>query len=175
MFAAAQDLARQRGQLGEGVGASLDQSSLSQTSFALKTKEGKLIARIRLPEVRRMLRFRQRLASQSVARAQGGPEAQLTMMDMRMRLRLRSDEERAVVWAISYGRRFPYVGAWWRHVLIGAALLLLGVVPGVIYFIWLGGRYSTYRKDLSDLVTRWRSLGKQDPDPSFFRLYKLNN
>ncbi|SBO43209.1 hypothetical protein [Cyanobium sp. NIES-981] len=174
LFAAAQDIARQQGLLDEGTTASLEQSVLSRTSFALKTEEGTLIARLPLPEVRRMLRFRHRQARLAVSRFDSSANLGLAApMDPRQRLRLRSDEDRALVWAISQGRRFPCIGPWWRHLLIAAALLLLGVLPGVVYLVWLASRYRKHRQALNELVIRWRSLGKQDPDPSFFRLYSL--
>lgn len=185
LFAAAQDIARQKGALGEGIGASLEQSVLSRASFALKTQEGKLILRIPLQEVRAMLRYRQGLASHIASRSNDVTLLTQWDMDLRQRLRLCNEEMRALVWAISQGRRFPTPIPWSRNVAIGAIVVLLAVAPGglggvrlvlflvpaVAYWIWLISRYVAYRKAVEDLIMRWRMNGKRDPDSSFFKLY----
>lgn len=173
LFAAAQDIARLEGRLAEGVHASLEHSVIGRSGYALKTRGGQVIDRIPLSWVREMLRFRQRVARRTVGDASVNVAGVVNVLDLRQRLRLRSDEERSLVWAISHGRRFPYVGSMPRHDLIALGLLILGVLPGVAYLVRLSKRYADYRKHLYDLVTSWRSLGKQVPDPSFFSLYGL--
>jgi hypothetical protein len=175
LFAAAQDLARQRGQLEEGMTASYARSVLSRTSYAIKTANGALVARLPLPDVREMLRFRQRVARRVLDFSFQRDGVLPNAIDLRRQVRLSSEEDRALVWAISQGRRYPYLGSWKRHALLSTVLLLLGVVPGVLYLLRLRRQYSTYRSNLLNLVARWRSHGKQDPDPSFFSLYDLDS
>ncbi|MFQ6537793.1 MULTISPECIES: hypothetical protein [Aphanothece] len=174
LFAAAQDIARQQGKLSDGLRASLEQSVLSRTSLALKTSEGKLIARVALPEARRMLAYRRQVAREllQLSKAEVTRPGRPPEVD-KQTLRMQEEKVRALAWAIGSGRRFPYMGSRRRHTLITVLLLLCGVLPGIVYLIWLWRRSEEYGKLLDQLLSRWRALGRPDPALNFFTLYNL--
>ena len=185
LFAAAQDVARQQGRLDDGRLASFETSAMTISSYALKTKDGELIARIPLIEARQMLSFRRKIASQLVRRVDAvttpkGRSAQLNLQQ----IRLQDEKVRAMAWALSHGRRFPYMGSQQEHALIALVLLFFGILPGLLaetleiallgtipciaYLIWLYGRTRAHRKIRAELLSRWRGLGRPDPAESFF-------
>jgi hypothetical protein len=174
LFAGAQDGARQQGKLAEGLFASLEHSSLTRSSYALKTETGHLLARVPLVKAREMLSFRRQLARQVLGKLKVEIMKESTTKVERRQIRLQDEQIRALAWAIGEGRRFPYQGSKTKQALITLALLLCCVVPGVVYYV-VGVRKprQRYQQDLNKLVMRWRTLGKPDPPDSFFALYDL--
>lgn len=174
LFAGAQDLARQQGKMEEGRFASFDNAVLGRSSYALKTSEGLLIARVPLTEVREMLAFRRQLARRLMKKAKVEVRKGSSASVERQKIRLQDEEVRALAWAIGEGKRFPYEGSETKRGLITLALLLCCLLPGFIYY-WYGvlKPRSQYKKDLDQLVLRWRTRGKPDPPASFFALYDL--
>jgi hypothetical protein len=174
LFAGAQDVARQQGKLAEGLFASYEASVLGRSSYALKTAEGRLIERVPLGEVRQMLGFRRELARQLLKKATEEVRKNKLARVERKHVRLQQDEVRALAWAIGEGKRFPYAGSENKRALITLGLLLCCVVPGLVYY-WYGvlKPRDQYKKDLDQLVMRWRSRGKPDPPESFFALFDL--
>lgn len=174
LFAAAQDIARQQGKLGEGVNASFDASPIGRSSYALKTAAGQLITRVPLVEAREMLAYRRKVARQLFANMKVEVMKESTAAVEKRQVRLQKEEVRALAWAIGEGRRFPYQGSETKRGLIMLALLLCCLVPGFVYY-WFGvlKPRRQYQEDLDNLVLRWRTLGKPDPPQSFFALYDL--
>lgn len=174
LFAGAQDVARQQGKMAEGLFASYDNSALGRSSYALKTNDGLLIARVALNEARDMLAYRRSLARRLMKKAKVEVKKGSTPSVERQQIRLQDEEVRALAWAISEGKRFPYEGSETKRGLIMLALLLCCLLPGFIYY-WYGvlKPRAQYKKDLDQLVMRWRTRGKPDPPASFFALYDL--
>ena len=174
LFAGAQDVARQQGKMAEGRFASYDTSVIGRSSYALKTNEGLLIARVALTEAREMLSYRRELARRLMKKVKVEVTKGSTLSVERQQIRLQDEEVRALAWAIGEGKRFPYEGSETKRGLITLALLLCCLLPGFIYY-WYGvlKPRSQYKKDLDQLVMRWRTRGKPDPPASFFALYDL--
>ena len=174
LFAGAQDVARQQGKMAEGLFASFDNSVIGRSSYALKTNDGLLIARVALNEARDMLAYRRSLARRLMKKAKVEVKKGSTPSVERQQIRLQDEEVRALAWAISEGKRFPYEGSETKRGLITLALLLCCLLPGFIYY-WYGvlKPRAQYKKDLDQLVMRWRTRGKPDPPASFFALYDL--
>lgn len=160
--------------MGEGLFASYDNSVLGRSSYALKTHEGLLIARVSLSDAREMLSYRRALTRRLMKKAKVEVRKGSTPFVERQQIRLQDEEVRALAWAISEGKRFPYEGSETKRGLITLALLLCCLIPGLIYY-WFGvlKPRSQYNKDLNQLVMRWRTRGKPDPPASFFALYDL--
>ncbi|MFM7312900.1 MAG: hypothetical protein ACKO0M_07000 [Cyanobium sp.] len=171
LFGAAQDLARQRGRIAHGVQASLETSDLERGLFKLRGPRNQLIAAIPVQDVRDMLAYRRQLAREVVGRAGVQINDANPARVERGKLRIQTAEVRALAWAISDGRRIPYRPRqpWQPWILIG--LLLCGVVPGLIFALWLAIRRRAYRRELAALVQRWRRAGMPEPAASFFELY----
>jgi hypothetical protein len=174
LFAGAQDVARQQGKLSEGLFASFDTSVIGKSSYALKTPDGLLIARVPLAEARQMLGYRRELTRRLMKKVKVEVRKGSTATVERRQIRLQDEEVRALAWAISEGKRFPYEGSETTRGLITLALLLCCLVPGLVYY-WYGvlRPRAQYKKDLDQLVMRWRTRGKPDPPESFFALYDL--
>ena len=171
LFGAAQDLARQQRKLADGVRASLEASSIERGLFKLRNPRNQVIAAIPVQEVRDMLAYRRELARDVMRRA--GVEINDTNPTSleRRKVRIQTVEVRALAWAISDGRRIPYRRRRHSEPLVALLLLLCGVVPGMVYLIWLQGRRRQYRQELDKLVKRWKRAGMPEPAASFFLLY----
>lgn len=171
LFGAAQDVARRKGFLADGVQASPENSCLERGRFKLRDKQDRLIVAIPVQEARDMLTYRRELAREVLKRAgvalnETNPESL-----ERGKIRILSPELRALTWAVSCGRRVPYRKRQPLAPLIAVLLLLCAVLPGLIYLGWLWWRRRSYKRDLSALVDRWRKAGKPEPSRSFFQLY----
>lgn len=160
--------------MAEGLFASYDNSVLGRSSYALKTNDGLLIARVALTEARDMLAYRRALARRLMKKQKVEVSKGSTASVERQVIRVQDEEVRALAWAIGEGKRFPYEGSETKRGLITLALLLCCLLPGFIYY-WYGvlKPRSQYKKDLDQLVMRWRTRGKPDPPASFFALYDL--
>ena len=171
LFGAALDLARQQGKLAEGMKASLENSSLERGLFKLRGPRNQLIAALPVQQVRDMLAYRRQLAREVMGRAGVHLNDANPARVERPKLRIQTAEVRALAWAISDGRRIPYrQHQRWQPLLV-VALLACGVVPGVLYLMWLAFSRRTYRRELAGLVQRWRRAGMPEPAASFFQLY----
>ena len=59
-----------------------------------------------------------------------------------------------------------------KHVpLVTIVLLLCGLLPGLVFLLWLWRRRQRYQEELTALVRRWRQTGQPEPEASFFQLY----
>ena len=173
LFGAAQDLARQRRLLADGVRACIEASSLERGMFKLRNPRNQLIAAIPVREVRDMLAYRRELARDVMQRAGVQlNDANPTSLERR-KVRIQTVEVRALAWAISTGRRVPMPVERKMELLSSVGLLLCCVIPGVIYILRGQQLRRAYTEDLKGLVHRWRMAGKPDPADSFFSLYYL--
>ena len=178
LFGAAQDVARRQGALSEGIFASFEESSLSKTSYALRSVEGQMIARIPISEAREILSFRRKVARKLLQEQQGASGGFSAGMGLsqgmnKQQVRMQGEKVRALAWAISSGRRFPYAGSAQRQWIITGLLLLCCVVPGVVYGVSSLRVRAEAKRQLDKLVARWRANGRPDPPESFFLLYDL--
>ena len=171
LFGAAQDVARQQRKLADGMKASREASSLERGLFKLRNPRNQLIAAIPVQMVRDMLAYRRELARDVMRRAGVELNHNNPTNLERPKVRLQTVEVRALAWAISDGRRIPYYRRRKSEPLVAVLLLLCGVVPGVIYLIWLQRQRRRYRHELDKLVQRWRRAGMPEPAASFFLLY----
>ena len=174
LFAAAQDAARQRGKLDDGIMASLEHSRISPTSFTLATSTGKTIDRVSLAKVREMMGLRQEVVRQLMR----GTKLEFTPYanDLANRRNFRSLPEgtRALAWAISHDECIPSKGYTRRDIWIGIALLLVGIVPGVLVLASISRLRHRYKEDLLVLVRRWRTAGRQDPAAHLFAHFHMD-
>lgn len=171
LFGAAQDVARRERKLADGLQASFDHSGLERGVFKLRSRNDKLIAAIPVQQARDMLAYRRQLAREVLDAAGVQVNALNPPLVERPKLRIQTPDVRALAWAVSTGRRVPYRKRQrWTPALV-AALLLCGVLPGLVYLLWLWHQRQLYRRELADLVMRWRRAGQPEPKASFFRLY----
>ena len=171
LFGAAQDVARRERKLADGTQASLPHSGLERGVFKLRSQNDTLIAAIPVRQAREMLAYRRQLAREMLDSAGVRLNASNPPMVERPKLRIQPPEVRALAWAISTGKRVPYRRRWrWTPALAGA-LLLCGLLPGLLYLLWLSQRRQLYTRELAELVRRWRRAGQPEPKASFFRLY----
>ena len=164
LFGAAQDVARRRGILADGIQAVFENSALERGRVKLRDSKDNLIAAIPVQEARDMLAYRRELAREVMQNAGAPVNPRNPVMQERQKLRLQPAEIRALAWAISSGRRIPYRKKNPRAMLY--ALLTLG-----LYLLWLLWKRQEYQRQLADLVKRWQKAGKPEPDKSFFLLY----
>jgi len=174
LFAAAQDVAREEGKLADGVYGSLEQSHISSTSFTLKSASGQMIARVSLAKAREVIGIRRQIARDITRKA--GLEITPYANDQSNKRNLRNlpEEIRAITWAISSGRRFPAKGYQRRDIWIGLLLLIPGIIPGVLYLGWIAQKRRRYEQRLKELVTRWRTNGRQEPAANLFAHFHLD-
>ncbi len=171
LFGAAQDVARRKGLLADGVQASFANSGLERGRFKLRNRKDHLIVAIPVQEARDMLAYRRELAREVMEQAGVDLNHHNPTQLERQKLRIQPQEVRALAWAISHGRRVPYRKRLRRARWITLALLLCGVVPGLLFLAWLKRRQWTYQRELKGLVQRWREAGQPEPEASFFQLY----
>ena len=171
LFGAAQDVARRERRLGDGVQASLEHSSLERGLFKLRSTRDSLLAAIPVQQVRDMLAYRRQLAREVLDAAGVNLNARNPPLVERPKLRIQRAEIRALAWAVSTGKRVPYRRRLPWAPLLTVGLLLCGVLPGLVYGLWLWQRQQTYRRELAELVKRWRRAGQPEPSASFFHLY----
>ena len=174
LFAAAQDVARADGKLAEGMYGSLEKSRISATSFTLMTASGQIIARVSLAKAREVIRMRRHIARDMTRKA--GLEITPYANDLANKSNFRNlpEEIRALGWAISNGRRLPTKGYHRRDIWIGLLLLTPGIIPGVLYLGWIAQKHRRYEKNLKELVTRWRTNGRQNPAANLFAHFHLD-
>ena len=171
LFGAAMDVARRLGTLADGIQASEANSTLERGRFKLRDEHDRLISAIPVQAARDMLAYRRELARDVMG------EVGVHVNDLnpaaleRWKIRIQNPEVRALAWAISTGKRVPYRKRLKHTRLIAALLLLCGVLPGLLFLAWLRHRTKAYKRDLSDLVKRWRTAGQPEPLASFFTLY----
>jgi hypothetical protein len=174
VFAGAQDYARRLGKIREGRNACYEQSVIGRGGYTLRTTDGTLIMRVPLVQAREMLRFRRALARKLLTGLKEDVLKESTADVERRQIRVQPEHLRALAWAIGSGRRFPYEEGMGKQKLISLGLVLLGVVPGVIYYLKrVRAPHQRYQADLRELVQRWHVQGKPDPPHSFFLLYDL--
>jgi hypothetical protein len=174
LFAAAQDVAREEGKLADGIYASLEHSRISPTSFTLMSAEGQTIARVSLAKAREVIGVRRQIAREITRKANLEITPFANDFSNKRNYRNLPEQTRALAWAISNGRRFPAKGYSRRDIWIGIALLLPGMVPGLLYLGWIAKKRKLYEADLNDLVRRWRVNGRQDPAPNLFAHFHLD-
>jgi hypothetical protein len=168
LFAAAQDVARQQGLLG-GRLASLEHSEPRGKSYLLQDANSASIARLPLEEVRTMAATRHKLLMESAGVKQVAEIHPVRRIDRRVAFRILPDDQRALAWALSEGRRVPMGRAFNRRdLLIGIALLPLCLVPGVVYLVAARRRHRRFRQDTEALMQRWRLAGRPDPSSEWF-------
>lgn len=168
LFAAAVGLALRSGTLKRDGQASAPHSRPAQASYALFAEDGRLIERFPLQRVEAWARERERVLSRLEGRRS---LARLPMEQRRRRFRARPDPQRALAWAISNGQPIPPGRFGGREMLAAGALLLLGLLPGIVFLIWAVPRGRRYRQAMVKLVRQWRAAGTPDPvDAAFQRL-----
>ena len=195
LLGAAMDVARNQGQLKEGVRVAADTSRISRQSITLCTRSGRQISRVSIQDARRMLAFRRQVARQALRQAGATVRSDSTATVERRTIRIQEEGIRALAWAISTGRRFPVPPAalprrltnlglvvlaslWLCSVLLGwpggvGAVLLCGLVALLVLWWRQAQRQKTYQHALEELVQRWRMIGRPDPANSFFAHYDL--
>lgn len=173
LFAAAQDVAREEGKLADGMYGSLEQSRISSTSFALMSSSGQMIARVSLAKAREVIGLRRQIARDMTRKAKLEITPYANDVANKRNYRNLPDEIRALAWAISSGRRFPAKGYHRRDIWIGLLLLIPGIIPGVLYLGWVAQKRRLYEKSLKELITRWRTNGRQDPAENLFAHFHL--
>ncbi len=168
LFPAAVDLALRSGSLSKIADAKAERSHHSSSSYALIAADGRLIERIPLRQVQHWARHRERV----LARLEGRRTlARLPLEQRRRRFRARTDPQRALAWAISNGQPIPSGSFGGRELLAAGALLLLGLLPGIVFLIWAVPRGRRYHQAMVKLVRQWRAVGMPDPvDAAFQRL-----
>ena len=171
LFGAAQDLARQQGKLTKRIQACPLHSGLERGLFKLRSTRNTLIVALPIQEVREMLHERRKLACQVIESAGIEINAANPPSLERRKVRVQTQDVRALAWAIGHGKRVPYCRTRRWAVLEAALLLLCGVVPGLIYLSWQAKRRQRYLRELQELVKRWRAAGQPEPPASFYRLY----
>ena len=171
LFGAAQDVARRKGQLGDGALASEAHSTLDRGKFKLRDNTERLLAVVPVQEARDALAYRRKLAHEAITDAGVELTSKNPTNQERGKLRVMNPELRALAWAVSTGRRIPYRRKQRWAPLIAIPLLLCGVIPGLIYLAWLWQRRRSSNRELAALVKRWQSAGRPEPEPSFFQLY----
>ena len=175
VFAGAQDYARRLGRIREGRNASYQESVIGRGGYTLRTADGALIMRVPLVQAREMLRFRRALARELLKDLKEDVLKESTADVERRQIRVQPERLRALAWAIGTGKRFPYEEGVKRRRWILWALLLCGLLPGVIYYYKrVRPAKRQYQADLKLLVERWHIQGKPDPPHSFFLLYDLD-
>ena len=175
VFAGAQDYARRAGKIREGRNACYEQSVIGRSGYTLRTADGSLIMRVPLVQAREMLRFRRALARELLKDLKEDVLKESTADVERRQIRVQPERLRALAWAIGTGKRFPYEENVKRRRWILWALLLCGLVPGVVYYYRrVRPAKRQYQADLKLLVERWHIQGKPDPPHSFFLLYDLD-
>jgi len=171
LFGAAQDLARQQGKLSKRIQACPLHSGLERGLFKLRSTRNTLIVALPIQQVREMLYERRKLACQVIESAGIEINAANPPNLERQKVRVQPLDVRALAWAIGRGKRVPYCPKRRWAALEAVVLLLCGVVPGLIYLSWQANRRRRYRRELAELVKRWRAAGQPEPPASFYRLY----
>lgn len=171
LFGAAQDVARRRHLLEDGVHACEANSGLERGRFKLRDANDHLITAIPVQEARDMLAYRRQLARDLLQHAHVDLKATNPAALERGKLRIQTREVRALAWAISTGRRVPYhrKPRWVPWAAFG--LLICGVIPGLVFIAWRQKQAAAYQHQLNALVARWKAAGHPEPQESFFRLY----
>jgi hypothetical protein len=158
--AAALDLALHQGSLRSPEAVAGFRASSGGLSWVLLDGQGNPLARLpRSAVVRQAERRRQRLDQLlSNARRRG-----VSATHWRTALRLRSWEERAQAWGLSAHQPVPEPVFTGRRLAIAGALLLLGLVPGLLYLGSLLLQRFRRQRALRDLVRAWTFRGRPDP------------
>ena len=167
LFAAAQDVARRQGLLGTRL-AAMDQCRVTGQSYVLNDRDGALITRVPIGKVRQAAHARHRLLMSIQGSREVAQISRVRQIDRRATFRKQPDKIRALAWALSDGRRIPQGAFQPRDWLIGLALMVLGILPGVIYLIWAGLRHRQYLADVQALVVRWHGQHRPDPSDAWF-------
>lgn len=162
LFGAAQDLARQQGKLNQRIQACPQNSGLEHGLFKLRSTRNSLIVALPIQEVREMLYERRKLACQVIESAGIEINAANPPNLERQKVRVQTVDVRALAWAIGHGKRVPYCRKRRWAALEAVVLLLCGVVPGLIYLSWQANRRRRYRRELAELVKRWRAAGQPE-------------
>jgi len=174
LFAAAQDVAREEGKLADGIYASLEQSRISPTSFTLISANGQTIARVSMAKAREVIALRREITRDVTRKAKLEVTPYANDQSNKRNFRNLPDETRALVWAISTGRRFPAKGYTRRDIQIGVLLLIPLILPGAWLLIRISQKRKQYDKNLKDLVMRWKTNGRPDPAPNLFAHFHLD-
>ena len=173
LYGAALDVARQQGKIPEGVSPSFEHSALERGRYKLRSTDDRLLAAVTLHDAREMLSYRRELARQVLEKVQVSVNSDNPGAIEKRQIRIQKPEVRAIAWAISTGRRVPMPPKRRLESLKTLALLICGIVPGLVYISKGLKRRAAYRDDLEELVERWRMASKPDPADSFFSLYHL--
>ncbi|QEY31570.1 hypothetical protein EVJ50_04175 [Synechococcus sp. RSCCF101] len=171
LFPAALDLARQKGLINSDRMPDAEHSYSTKSSFVLRDDDSEMIARVPLRAVRRLADQRQTLLVSILTEMEDNLGPSPSKDAQRSYLRKQSKEKRAVVWAISSGRRLPQGEPFTRRkLLITLLLLLLGVIPGLVYGVFQLYRANMYAQNFTGLVARWRRAGSPLPFEDLFAL-----
>ena len=125
LFGAAQDLARQQGKLSKRIQACPLHSGLERGLFKLRSTRNTLIVALPIQQVRDMLYERRKLASQVIESAGIEINAANPPNLERRKVRVQTQDVRALAWAIGRGKRVPYCPKR-RWTDLEAVVLLLG-------------------------------------------------
>ena len=184
LFAAAQDLARRRGDLRHGRLAAAKQSHRSGGAYVLSDAGGRIISRLPLQHVRLELRKRYGVLRYLMQRLTNRGFRPVNLIEARRDLCTQHGEVRALAWAVAAGRRLPEGRPLRRlDLLISLLLVLLGLIPGVALLSLIPGlvflavvlrRNITFRHNLDQLHRRWLAAIRPEPDDACLeRIYRL--
>jgi hypothetical protein len=173
LYGAALDAARQQNRIQDSTCFSQESSGIEGNYFVVRDIEGNEIIAVSLDKARQVLAYRRLVARRILDRLNFTINSERPVGPQKNALRLLAPEIRALVWAISTGRRIPEPPERTLEPLISVGLLLCCVVPGVLYIKEGISHRRHYRDELAGLVKRWRKLGQPDPADSFFAHYHL--
>jgi hypothetical protein len=111
LFAPTQLIARQQGTMVNGVNVAINTSRIGRNSYALKTAEGHLIARVPLAEAREMLAYLRTVARQLFANMKVVIMKENTAAVERRQVRRLNEVVRGLALVIGEGQRFSFPGS----------------------------------------------------------------
>ena len=175
LFAAAQDLARRRGDLHHGRLASAEKSRRSSGTYVLRDAHGEIISRLSLQHVRLELQRRYGVLRYLRRRLSNRGFRPVNLVEALRDLRIQHGEVRALAWALASGRRLPEGRPLRRRDLVFTLLLaLLGLIPGLLYLAVVLRRHNTFRHNLDQLHRRWLAAVRPEPNDTCLALiYRL--
>ena len=175
LFAAAQDLARRRGDLRHGRLAAAEPSRRSAGAYVLRDAAGQIISRLPLQHVRLELQRRYGVLRYLRRRLSNRGFRPVNVVEARRDLRTQHGEVRALAWALAAGRRLPEGRPLRRRdLLITLLLALLGLIPGLVYLVLVLRRNATFRHNLDQLHRRWLAAVRPEPDDACLqRIYQF--
>lgn len=171
LFGVAQDLAWRHHNLPRSEHASPEQSHPCRVSYSLVNSDGQPIARIPLGQLQQGLLQRRRDLRRLLRRGgisvQPSRAAWYDAQQLSKSIKKLPHASIALAWAISTGQPYPRTPELARLLPLGLLLLLLGVIPGLVFFYLLWRRWNRYQEELERLLKRWRAAGSADPSTDF--------